>query len=316
MSPACSASELLEAVRRKSPLALGRAITLVEEGGARAGPILAALDAGALPEAATLGLTGTGGAGKSTLAGRLIDRWRAGGRRVGLIAVDPSSPVSGGAILGDRVRMMRHACDRDVVIRSMASRGRLGGLSAATAASARLMKLAGCDPVLVETVGVGQAELDIVRLADLTALVLAPGLGDDIQAMKAGLIEVADLLVINKGDLPGAEALRRDLESIARERGRPLLKVSAREGEGVEALVSAIDSRFDEFKNNGELERRRSRSNDAEALDWALEMAREVLDAALQKQPPELKAREPRARAAAVVGELFGQKEAPTGQKK
>ena len=162
-----------------------------------------------------LGITGTGGAGKSTLAGRLVSCFRSAGHRVGLIAVDPSSPISGGAVLGDRIRMMRHACDPDVVIRSMASRGRLGGLSAATASAARIMKAAGCHPVLIETVGVGQAEFDIVRLADLTMLVMAPGLGDDIQAMKAGLLELTDMLVVNKGDLAGADILMREMEPIA-----------------------------------------------------------------------------------------------------
>ncbi|MDR0965329.1 MAG: methylmalonyl Co-A mutase-associated GTPase MeaB, partial [Myxococcales bacterium] len=179
-APFRSIPELIGGVRAKSPRALGRAITLVEEGGPAASALLSMLDRESAcvgSDAATIGLTGTGGAGKSTLAGRLIDLLRARGRRVGLVAVDPSSPISGGAILGDRVRMMRHACDPDVLIRSMASRGRLGGLSAATAATARLMKLAGCDPVFIETVGVGQAEFDIVRLADVTALVLAPGLG-------------------------------------------------------------------------------------------------------------------------------------------
>lgn len=305
MSPALSICELLAGVRARSPRALGRAITLVEEGGARASELLSALERDLQPEAATIGLTGTGGAGKSTLAGRLLDQLRARGRRVGLIAVDPSSPISGGAILGDRVRLMRHACDPDVVIRSMASRGRLGGLSAATAAAARLMKLAGCDPVIVETVGVGQAELDIVRLADVTALVLAPGLGDDIQAMKAGLIEVADLLVINKGDLANAEALRRDLEPIARDRGRALLKVSARDGTGIGDLVATLDELFARYAESGALAARRGRSSDAEALDWALELLRERLEPLLSRQSEALRHRDPRTRAEALIAEAL-----------
>lgn len=305
MPPPLSNGELLDAVRARHPRALGRAITIVEEGGPRAGEILSALDGDPAPGAATIGLTGTGGAGKSTLASRLLDHLRARGRRVGLIAVDPSSPVSGGAILGDRVRMMRHACDPDVVIRSMASRGRLGGLSAATAAAARLMKLAGCDPVFIETVGVGQAEFDIVRLADVTALVLAPGLGDDIQAMKAGLIEVADLLVINKADLANAEALRRDLEPIARERGRALLKVSARDGTGIDELAATLDELFGGYVRSGALTARRSHSNDAEALDWALEILRDRLQRLLDQQPEALRRRDPRSRAETLVADAF-----------
>ena len=305
MPPALSNGELLDGVRAKNPRALGRAITIVEEGGPRASELLSALHRDLLPEAATIGLTGTGGAGKSTLAGRLLDHLRARGRRIGLIAVDPSSPISGGALLGDRVRMMRHACDPDVVIRSMASRGRLGGLSAATAATARLMKLAGCDPVMIETVGVGQAEFDIVRLADVTALVLAPGLGDDIQAMKAGLIEVADLLVINKADLANAEALRRDLEPIARERGRALLKVSARDGTGIGDLATSLDQIFCRYDKSGALAARRRQSSDAEALDWAIELLRERLEPLLDHQPEQLRRRDPRARAEALVADAF-----------
>lgn len=296
---------LLDEVSAHNARALGRAITLAEEGGDRAGELLCALEELPLPEAATIGLTGTGGAGKSTLAARLIDHFRASSRRVGLIAVDPSSPLSGGAVLGDRVRMMRHACDKHVAIRSMASRGRLGGLSAATASAARLMKLFGCDPVIIETVGVGQAEFDIVRLADLTALVLAPGLGDDIQAMKAGLIEMADLLVINKGDLPGAEALRRDLDPIARDRGRALLKVSARDGMGIDDMTATLDALFCQASQSGALADKRRRASDAETLDWALELLRHRLEPIVGTQGKALRDKDPRVRAQMAIQDCF-----------
>ena len=293
---------IAEGVAARSPRAIGRAITIVEEGGPQADQLLTILDEAApASDALTLGITGTGGAGKSTLAGRLVSCFRSAGHRVGLIAVDPSSPISGGAVLGDRIRMMRHACDPDVVIRSVASRGRLGGLSAATASAARIMKAAGCHPVLIETVGVGQAEFDIVRLADLTMLVMAPGLGDDIQAMKAGLLELTDMLVVNKGDLAGADILMREMEPIAHDRGKPLLKVSAKDGSGVDDLVREVFSLFRGRAESGRLEARRQRSSDAEALDWALEMAREELSQLLENQPDELKNCSPKKRAEAAL---------------
>lgn len=307
------ARRLAEGVRARSPRAIGRAITIAEEGGPLADLLLETLERGRAgsPDALTLGITGTGGAGKSTLAGRLVSSFRSAGRRVGLIAVDPSSPLSGGAVLGDRIRMMCHACDKDVVIRSMASRGRLGGLSAATASAARIMKAAGCDPVLIETVGVGQAEFDIVRLADLTLLVLAPGLGDDIQAMKAGLLELTDVLVVNKGDLAGADVLMRDMEPIAREREKLLLKVSAKEGTGIEELAREVFRLFRALSDTGRLEGRRRRSSDAEALDWALEMAREELANLLEAQSNHLKSSSPQRRAKNACDKLFGRPPAP-----
>lgn len=307
------ARRLAEGVRARSPRAIGRAITIAEEGGPLADLLMETLERGRAgsPDALTLGITGTGGAGKSTLAGRLVSSFRSAGRRVGLIAVDPSSPLSGGAVLGDRIRMMCHACDKDVVIRSMASRGRLGGLSAATASAARIMKAAGCDPVLIETVGVGQAEFDIVRLADLTLLVLAPGLGDDIQAMKAGLLELTDVLVVNKGDLAGADVLMRDMEPIAREREKLLLKVSAKEGTGIEELAREVFRLFRALSDTGRLEGRRRRSSDAEALDWALEMAREELANLLEAQSNYLKSSSPQRRAKNACDKLFGRPPAP-----
>jgi LAO/AO transport system kinase len=201
-----------------------------------------------------LGITGPPGAGKSTLTDRIISYYRSGDKRVGVIAIDPSSPISGGAILGDRIRMMGHALDQDVVVRSMATRGRLGGLCAAAGAAVRILAGSGCSVIIIETVGVGQSEMDIIRLADITALVLAPGLGDDIQAMKAGLLEVADILVVNKADCAGADTLAMDMESIAREGGTneedhtKVCKIVASEGKGIDDLVAgkAVNAEHEE----------------------------------------------------------------------
>jgi LAO/AO transport system kinase len=278
-----STASLIDAVRARNPRAVGRAISLVENGDPRAGAILAALEDPIVHAATIVGITGPGGAGKSTLTGQMIGHYRRLGRRVGVVAVDPSSPVSGGALLGDRVRMMHHATDGDVVVRSMATRGRIGGLCAAAGAAVRILALAGCDPVIIETVGVGQAEIDVVRLADLTALVMAPGLGDDIQAMKAGLVELADILVVNKGDHPQAEALMAEMEPVARERGRRLVRTIATAGEGISDLAAAIATTADSHRASGEQQRRRQANREAEAVDWALEMLRPVARAAVRR---------------------------------
>jgi LAO/AO transport system kinase len=174
--------------------------------------------------------------------------------------------------------MMGHALDKDVVVRSMATRGRLGGLCAATGAAMRILAGSGCSVVIIETVGVGQSEMDIIRIADITALVLAPGLGDDIQAMKAGLLEVADILIVNKADCPGAETLAMDMESLARERcgderdrARVCMTVAS-EGKGIDDLLAAIESVDASHRESGERRARRERAYDLEILDWALEM--------------------------------------------
>lgn len=198
-----------------------------------------------------VGVTGPPGAGKSTLVAQLAASIRRQGRTVGIIAVDPSSPYSHGAILGDRIRMQLHHDDPGVFIRSMATRGRLGGLAGATFDLTMLLDAAGCDVILVETVGVGQDEVDVVRLADLTLLVLPPGLGDDVQAMKAGMMEIASIFVVNKADLPRAQQLEDEIRSMqslgaSREHDHPvpLHQVVATEGRGVTELLSTMDELF------------------------------------------------------------------------
>lgn len=192
-----------------------------------------------------VGITGSPGAGKSTLADQLTRVLRAEGKTVGVIAVDPSSPYTGGAILGDRIRMQQHHADSGVFIRSMATRGWLGGLAAATTEMTMLLDAAGLDVVLVETVGVGQDEVEIARLADVTLVVMVPGMGDDVQAIKAGIMEIADVFVINKADQPGAEKLERELKSYLTLSHRPdgwspkIVKTVASDGQGIEEMLAA-----------------------------------------------------------------------------
>lgn len=188
-------------------------------------------------EAHLIGVTGGPGAGKSSLSDQLIAHYRALGKRVGVVAVDPTSPISGGAVLGDRVRMQRHALDEGVFVRSLAARGAYGGLSASASSTARVLEGMGYDPVLIETVGIGQSEVDIARVAETVLVVMSPGLGDDVQAMKAGLLEVPDVFVVNKADREGAERLVRELEMI---HGPPVVKTNAVTGEGVPELAAAI----------------------------------------------------------------------------
>src|SRR5689334_17262282 len=201
---------LVEAARGGDTRALARLITLVENGDSELPAIAAAL-APHTGSARVIGLTGAPGVGKSTTTNELVRALRAAGHRVGVLAVDPSSPYSGGAILGDRVRMQDHATDPGVYIRSMSSRGQLGGLAAATPQAVRVLDAAGFDVVLVETVGVGQAEVEIAGLADTTLVLVAPGMGDAIQAAKAGILETGDIFVVNKSDHPGAQETVRDL---------------------------------------------------------------------------------------------------------
>lgn len=226
--------------------AVARGLSLVENGSPDASTLLHTLFP-MVPDHRTIGVTGPPGAGKSTLLDRMITRYRSIGAKVGVIAVDPSSPFTGGALLGDRLRMQNHSTDPGVFIRSMGSRGHLGGLSGATRDAALLLAAAGHDPVFLETVGVGQAEVEIAEVADLTVLVLVPGAGDDVQAMKAGIMEIGDLIVLNKADRPGIEqleaAVAASLDLVPRGRPRPgVARVSADTGEGLPELWSLMDS--------------------------------------------------------------------------
>jgi len=296
---------LLEGLKARDPRAIGRAISLVENGDENADLILSSLDEDLVSGATILGITGPPGAGKSTLTNGIISRLRQNSERIGIIAIDPSSPISGGAILGDRIRMMQHATDRDVVVRSMATRGRLGGLCATAGAAVRIMASCGCSTIIIETVGVGQSEMDIIRLADITLLVLAPGLGDDIQAMKAGLLEVADILVVNKADCKGADILAMDLEAVARKGSSTPTQVSmtvATEGKGITELLDRIARLDSEHRDSGERNKRRRGAHDQEVLEWCLEILRPKLLAEITRRNLPL-AGDPRLKAKKILEE-------------
>jgi LAO/AO transport system kinase len=233
-------------VRGGDVQALARALTVVENDPEGAAALLKALS-GAVGKAHRVGVTGPPGAGKSTLISELAASWRAAGRKVGVVAIDPTSPFTGGALLGDRIRMGRHSGDSGVFIRSLATRGALGGLSRAAEDACDVLDAGGFDPVVVETVGVGQGEVAIAGAADTVVVVVAPGAGDGVQAMKAGLLEAADLIVVNQADREGAEGLRSELAAAVDLRAagaaRPaVLAVSALDGRGVEDLRKSIDA--------------------------------------------------------------------------
>ncbi len=274
---------LVAQAREGDPRAVARLISLVED----ASPALREVAAALTPHtgrAYVLGLTGPPGVGKSTSTSALVAAYRARGLRVGVLAVDPSSPFSGGALLGDRVRMQDHATDPGVFIRSMASRGHLGGLSWATPQAVRVLDGAGCDLVIVETVGVGQAEVDIASLADTTLVLLAPGMGDGIQAAKAGILEVADVFVVNKADRDGADATVRDLKGMLGLGGRhsgegawrpAIVKTVASRGEGLDAVLTAVEEHRAWLDAHGELDTRRRTRAAAEVEAIALAALRE-----------------------------------------
>jgi len=269
---------LTEKVLNGETRSVARAITKVENGADDATELMKAI----FPKtgnALIVGITGSPGAGKSSLVDKLAMFYRNQGDRIGIICVDPSSPFSGGAILGDRIRMQTLGLDKNVFIRSMATRGNLGGLSRATVDAAAILDAAGFDKIIIETVGVGQDEVEIVKTADVSVVVLVPGMGDDIQAIKAGIMEIGDVFVINKADREGVLRTEKELESLLSLAHRPdfwmppIIKTVATENKGIEDLSKAIESYYD-FQKKGEagLERRRA------IAKWRLlELLRETL---------------------------------------
>jgi len=260
--------ELIEDILAGRPRAVARAISLLENGDPEGEELLRRLYP-ERKEGLVLGVTGAPGSGKSTLTDQLIERYRRKNVPVGVVAVDPSSPFTGGAILGDRIRMMRHSLDRGVFIRSMATRGQLGGLAKATGEAIAVFEAAGMFMILVETVGVGQDEVEVVKLADIVLVVLTPGQGDEIQAFKAGIMEIADIFVINKADAPGAERLEKQLKAMLdmgrKDRGLPpVVKTVATEGRGVDKLTAAIE----DFRNNRDPVLREARKK--RLISWML----------------------------------------------
>lgn len=252
---------LVERLAVRRPRALGRAVTLAETGGAARRELVRRLFS-RTGSARVIGVTGPPGAGKSTLVDRLARSFRQRGETVGILAVDPTSPFSGGAILGDRIRMQELYTDEDVFIRSMATRGAMGGLARATHDALDVLDAAGFDWVLVETVGVGQDEVDVVKTVDTVLVATLPGLGDEIQAIKAGILEIADIFVLNKADRDGAERTYRDLRmllSMAESPSwrPPIVRTVATRGEGIEELVTQVGRHREWLAESGELERRR-----------------------------------------------------------
>ncbi|MBK8148443.1 MAG: methylmalonyl Co-A mutase-associated GTPase MeaB [Acidobacteria bacterium] len=249
-------TELVEKLFKGEPRAVARGISIVENSLARSAELMKAV----FPKtgnALVIGITGAPGAGKSSLVDKLAMFYKERGDRVGIIAVDPSSPFSGGAILGDRIRMSALGTDKNIFIRSMATRGNLGGLSRATVDAVAILDAAGFDKVIVETVGVGQDEVEIVKTADVSVVVLVPGMGDDIQAIKAGIMEIGDVFVINKSDREGVLRTEKELQALLELAHRPdfwhppIIKTVATESKGIEDLSTAIESYY-EFQKNGE----------------------------------------------------------------
>ncbi|GAA2169242.1 methylmalonyl Co-A mutase-associated GTPase MeaB [Pedococcus bigeumensis] len=272
---------LVESARAGSPRAVARLISLVEDGHPALREVMAAL-APHSGQAHIIGITGSPGVGKSTSTNALVGAFRKQGKRIGILAVDPSSPFSGGALLGDRVRMQDHALDPNVYIRSMASRGHLGGLSWTTPQALRVLDAAGCEVILVETVGVGQSEVEVAGLADTTIVLLAPGMGDGIQAAKAGILEIGDVFVVNKADRDGADATVRDIRHMISLGDRtepglwrpPVIKTVAQQGQGIDEVIEAIEKHTSWMEESGTLRERRIRRAGDEIESIALQALR------------------------------------------
>src|SRR5438270_3917420 len=268
----------VDRIRAGEVRALARAISTIEDNHPQSRELLKALF-NHTGHASVIGLTGAPGAGKSTLVDQLAREYRKQERTAGIIAVDPTSPYTGGAILGDRIRMQAHHADPGIYIRSMATRGHLGGLARATVDAATVLDAAGKDVVMIETVGVGQDEIDIVRLADITVVILVPGMGDDVQTIKAGIMEIADIFVINKSDREGADRVEREIRAMQSLATRsdhwtpPIVKTVASEGAGVKELAAAI-AQYDAFLKKENLVLQHNIQNWQERL---LEMLRDAL---------------------------------------
>ena len=255
--------DLARRARDGDPRAVARLISLVEDASPQLREVAEVL-APTTGRAQIIGVTGAPGVGKSTTTSALVSALRAQGKRVGVLAIDPSSPFSGGALLGDRIRMSEHATDPEVFIRSMASRGHLGGLSWATPQALRVLDAVGCDVVIVETVGVGQSEVEVMGVADTVLVLLAPGMGDSIQAAKAGILEIGDVFVVNKADRDGADATARELRHMISlnppgpgDWRPPVIKAVASRNEGIDEVVAALDKHAEWARSSGELRRRR-----------------------------------------------------------
>ena len=276
----------IEQLRSGNSRALARAISAVENRAPESAELLKSV----FPfsgRARIIGLTGAPGSGKSTLVDQLARPYRRAGKTLGIIAVDPTSPFTGGAILGDRIHMQEHHADPGIYIRSMATRGSLGGLARTTADVATVLDAAGRDLILIETVGVGQDEVDIVKLADITVVLLVPGMGDDVQSIKAGIMEIADIFVINKSDREGAERVEREIRAmqslVTRQDGwtPPVVKTVASEGKGIEELVAAI-AQYEAYLQKENLVLKRSIQN------WRERLVQMVRDAMLEKARADL----------------------------